>query len=85
MFVQNVVIPGLGSQDILLVGRCLVLGSNFCTVIDPALTENFIRAAVECLQPDKNAILKILATKAIASFVSQSKEHEFIRKVSLKC
>ncbi len=62
-------------------GRCLVLGSNFCTVIDPALTENFMRAAVECLQPDRSIILKLLATKAISSFVSQSSDQEFVRKV----
>lgn len=78
---KNIVIPGLSSQDILLVGRCLVLGSNFCTVIDPTLTENFIRAAVECLQPDRSIILKLLATKAIESFVNQSPEYEFVHKV----
>ncbi|XP_021944013.1 importin-9 [Folsomia candida] len=83
-FVQNIVIPGLSSQDILLVGRCLVLGSNFCTVIDPTLTENFIRAAVECLQPDRSIILKLLATKAIESFVNQSPEYEFVHKKLLE-
>jgi len=78
---QNVVIPGLSSADILLVGRCLVLGSNFCNVIDPRLTENFIRASVECLQSDKSVILKILAVKALSNFIDQSNENQLVRKV----
>jgi hypothetical protein len=78
---QNVVIPGLSSQDELLVGRCLILGSNFCSVISPDVVEHFIRATAECLQPDRSMILKILATKAMASFVSQSTENENLKKV----
>ncbi|ODM92754.1 Importin-9 [Orchesella cincta] len=82
-FVQNVVIPGLSSTDVLLVGRCLVLGSIFCNMIQPQLAENFVRASAECLHPDKNIILKILAIKAISNFVTHSKENENLRKVLL--
>lgn len=83
-FVQNVVIPGLSSSDVLLVGRCLVLGSIFCNMIQPPLAENFVRGATECLQPDKSIILKILAIKAVSNFVDHSKENEHIRKVLLE-
>lgn len=83
-FVSNVVIPGLNSTDVLLVGRCLVLGSIFGNMIQPNLAENFVRGAAECLQPDKNIIMKILSIKAISNFVSHSKENEVIRKVLLQ-
>lgn len=83
-FVQNVVIPGLNSSDVLLVGRCLVLGSIFCNMIQPQWAESFVRGTAECLQPEKSIILKILAIKAVSNFVSHSKENEHVRKTLLQ-
>ena len=65
----------------MLVGRCIVLGSNFSSVIEPGLTQDFVRAAAECLQPDRSVILRILAVKAISTYITLAQENDLIKQV----
>jgi len=79
---QNIVFPGLSSSDVLLAGRCLVLGSNFCTVLTPDLTRQFVQAAAQgIIHQDRNIISKILAAKAIHTFVEQARENLTVKMV----
>ena len=74
--------PGLSSTDILLAGRCLVLGSNFCTVLTPDLTRTFVQKAMEhIIQPDRTVISRILACKAINTFVDQARDNLTVKRV----